>query len=93
MEAYDELGTPYSERVGDYKFQKIGTVNRWPLLSVKAAHAKHLLPAVARVCHKRGCLNQEERLRMKVLDETNRFVDVIESHGAHLPNDAYDEVL
>ena len=98
LAAYDELGVPHSERVPDSKFLRLSggesyyPVN-FPMVSIKAAHCKHLLPTLELVCQKRPCHTLEDRLRIRVLSNLCKLCDIIESHGHHLPRYASDSVL
>ena len=65
--------------------------NEFPHLGGKAAHMKHLLPALLHVCKARAQNSSERLLRLNVLEEFQTFIDIIEAHGHYLPREASDE--
>jgi len=95
--AYKDLKVDHGERVPDLKFFKIAECgvgrypSQFPCLTCKAAHCKHLLRALRIVCERTPCRTLEESLRLKLMCDITRFVDILESNGRYLPREAADD--
>ena len=101
LDAYEEIGTPVSERVGELPWSKLckrktANPSEFPMLHIKGAQAKHLLPAVTLVCEKKasmGIPDNKTKLRLDKRENTSRFFQILEEHHLFLPEDAAKELL
>ena len=73
------------------------TPSDWPTLSCKAAHARHLLPAIHMACRTIafdfGVTSTEFKLQRYMLQKLNRFYQIITQHGHYMPTEASAEAL
>ena len=100
---YDELGVDHRLRIPYFKFlavfgRQVGSVpSDWPVLSCKAAAARHLLVALARVCAHLAQEFQvdtiEFRLIRLLLDSLVEFYETLTAHGHHMPSVAGEACL
>ena len=83
--AYDELDVPSSERVPELKRSTYREGADYPEMSCKAAHAKHLLPALELVIERVELNDRLDRHVVRCVKNANMFAHIIEQHEFALP--------
>ena len=89
---YKELAVPHSERITELSVFRIVKGRTaypldFPVLSRKAAQARHLLPVLCLLCSRKRSVTPEEKLRLIALESTERFFEIIET-ADHVPSAA-----
>ena len=104
---YDELGAPASQRIPDLRRKQFETSKGFPEMSGKAAHMRHLVPALLRLldfvaCSEEGYENETKyndtfreivQHRKFCLQHLNEYYMIIKKRGRYLSRSMADKVV